>query len=282
MESLAEKAAKLAAIDALAANFGAEIPAALKIAWLDLLRGYSVQQVENGVKAVILDYEYKTMPPFAVLQAALDDLRGLGGKALKLQAIAEWAQLYEAISYFGYYSKPKLHPTTEYVLRLLGGWQTACMWKSSELEFRRKDFVLLWMESHGRLEVLELGAEAVRNAMASGCVNELDYFSETIPRSKPHLTPACEPYIEPSKEPMEPSMEPSMGPAHWLSSSGNDQQSFRDNCPNYSSCPSYSSYPSCPSSCPPSYQAGYEENPQASYKLGLPISTASMANGVEE
>ena len=168
MESLSEKAGKLAAIDALAANFGVEVPAALKVAWLDLLRVYPVQQVEDAVKAVMGHYEYKTMPPFAVLQAALDDLRGLGEKALKLQAIAEWAQLYDAISYFGYYSKPKLHPTTEYVLRLLGGWEVSCMWTNSELEFRRKDFLRLWMDSHDRVDILELGADAVRQSMICG------------------------------------------------------------------------------------------------------------------
>ena len=181
MESLSEKAAKLAAIDALAANFGVEVPAALKVAWLDLLRGYAAQQVEAAVRAVIGHYEYKTMPPFAVLQAALDDLHGLGEKALNLQAIAEWAQLHEAISYFGYYSKPKLHPTTEYVLRLLGGWQTACMWNNSELEFRRKDFVRLWMDSHGRVDVLELGADAVRQAMIAECLAGSLSVVEAVP-----------------------------------------------------------------------------------------------------
>ena len=168
MENLSEKVDKLAAIDALAANFGAEIAAPLKTAWLDLLASYPAALVQAASKAVIENYKFKTMPPFAVLKAEIDELQGVGEKALNLQATAEWAALCEAISYFGYYSKPKLHPTTEYILRQLGGWQTACMWNNSELDFRRKDFVRLWMDSHGRVEIMELGAGAVANFFATG------------------------------------------------------------------------------------------------------------------
>ena len=282
MESLSEKAGKLAAIDALAANFGVEVPGALKVAWLDLLRCYPLQQVENAVKAVIRQYEYKTMPPFAVLQAALDDLRGLGEKAFKLQAIAEWAKLYEAISYFGYYSKPKLHPTTEYVLRLLGGWQVACMWNSSELEFRRKEFVRLWMDSHGQLKVMELGAEAVSEYFVTSGTSG----SVSIPEASPCCESCSHTYIEDYSGACSgayPGDHPGDHPGDCSGSCS------RNPLGDYSSSGSGSGSGSSPDSSAwlgqnPGLLAMAGENPQAAvaeYPLGFTTFTA-MVNGVEE
>ncbi len=164
----AEEAQKSIAINALAENFGKEFSPELLGLWLDLLTPYPVVQVQQAVKNVIERYEFKTLPPFAVLKNALDDLTGVSEKALELQAIAEWGVFNEAIGKFGYYSKPELHPTTEHVARLLGGWEAACQWSMKELDFKRRDFIRLWMDSHGRVEQMQLGAGGVLRALASG------------------------------------------------------------------------------------------------------------------
>lgn len=163
-----EEAQKTIAINALAENYGKKFSADLLNLWLDLLMPYPVGLVEAAVKVVLERYEYKTLPPFAVLKSALDDISGVGEKALELQALAEWGVLGEAIAKNGYYNKPGLHPTTEHVLRLLGGWSAACQWTYTEADFKRRDFLRLWADAHGRVEVLQLGAGAVQQALAQG------------------------------------------------------------------------------------------------------------------
>jgi hypothetical protein len=159
---------KLGFIDALAANFNAQMPAELKKMWLMLLEGYSAGMVAEAVRKVIESYEFKTLPPFAVLKRALDELAGVDGKSFELQAIAEWGVLGAAIAKHGYYSKPELHPTTEHVLSLMGGWEAACQWTYSDAAFRRRDFINLWTESHGRVEAMQLGAGGVQATLARG------------------------------------------------------------------------------------------------------------------
>ncbi len=163
-----EEAQKTIAINALAENYGKKFSADLLNLWLDLLMPYPVGLVEAAVKVVLERYEYKTLPPFAVLKSALDDISGVGEKALELQALAEWGVLGEAIAKNGYYNKPGLHPTTEHALRLLGGWADACQWNMKELDFKRRDFIRLWVDSHGRVEQMQLGAGGVLQALTSG------------------------------------------------------------------------------------------------------------------
>lgn len=164
----ADEAQKSMAINALAENFGKEFSPELLSLWLDLLAPYQVGQVQHAVKNVIEQYEFKTLPPFAVLKAALDDIMGTSEKSIGLQALAEWGCLNEAIRTFGYYNKPELHPTTEHVLRMLGGWAEACQWALTALDFKRRDFLRLWVDSHGLVEHMHLGAGGVLQALASG------------------------------------------------------------------------------------------------------------------
>ncbi len=152
---------KSMALVGLAANFGKELPEPLLELWLDLLAPYPADMVRAAVKNVIENYAYKTLPPFAVLKSALDDLAGSSEKALELQAMSEWWLLSEAVARCGHNNKPALHPTTEHVVRLLGGWRAVCLWTYSDADFKRRDFIRLWVESHGRVEIMELGAAAV-------------------------------------------------------------------------------------------------------------------------
>lgn len=147
----------------LAANFGREFPPELFGIWLDLLGPYDWRQVEQAVKAVIRTYDYKTLPPFAVLQRELDRLSGGvdPDKALAIQAEAEWARLIDAIGRYGSYQQPELHETTEHVLRTMGGWLVACQWETARLEWRRREFVEAWKLAHEKLALIALGADAV-------------------------------------------------------------------------------------------------------------------------
>lgn len=164
----AEETQKSMAINALAENFGKEFSQELLGLWLDLLAPYPVGQVQQAVKNVIERYEFKTLPPFAVLKNALDDLTGTSEKALELQALAEWQTLMDTVSRVGSYGAPELHPTTAYVVRTMGGWHTVCSWEMSGLDFKRRDFIRFWIDSHGRVNIMQLGAGAVQAALAQG------------------------------------------------------------------------------------------------------------------
>ena len=157
---------KTAAIAAIAENFGKEItPALLKI-WLRLLSRYTPEQVEAGVVRVIETYAYKTMPPYAVLREAIEDSAGTGRKAAELKAAAEWAWLQDAIIQHGSHSQPEeIHPTTAHVVRIMGGWQAVGMWETRYIDLKRREFVDLWTQADGKVNVLALGAAGVQRAI---------------------------------------------------------------------------------------------------------------------
>jgi hypothetical protein len=149
------------ALVALAANYDKKMSEALLELWLELLAPYDAETVRRAVRRVMETYAYKTLPPFAVIRQALDDLAGLSERALERQATAEWGRLLRAIADRGHRAQPRLHPTTDYVLRLLGGWQAACMWLETELAFKRRDFVAFWTDAHGRVDLMNEGAAAL-------------------------------------------------------------------------------------------------------------------------
>lgn len=153
---------KTMAIIGIAENYGKEFSPTLLQMWLRLLAPYTPEQVEVAAVRVLETYAYKTMPPYAVLREAIEEAAGVGPHALELQAAAEWAKLQNDISRYGVYGRPEdMHPTTAHVLRVMGGWQAACCWEIRYLDFKRKEFLELWGQSHGKTDVLELGANAV-------------------------------------------------------------------------------------------------------------------------
>ena len=162
-----ELSQKIAAIDGLAGNFGHEMPEATKKMWLEMLSPYPAALVSAGARVVLAEYEYKTMPPFAVLQKAIDKLSGNSKQVSELQALAEWDRLQSDICLHGYYQPPTLHPTTAFVVRLMGGWEAACAWKIDDMLFRRREFLQLWQDSHGKTEMLALGANGVKQAIST-------------------------------------------------------------------------------------------------------------------
>ena len=161
---------KTMAIMALAENFGADVSQAMLKMWLALLKAYTVEQVHAGAMRVIETHEYKNMPAFAVLRKAIDAAAGRGGDVIEAQAAAEWTALLTAIEQRGSYGgpPPDMHPTTAYVLRSFGGWGAVCMWSTAWLDVKRRDFIALWIQAHGKTDAMALGADGVKAALTTG------------------------------------------------------------------------------------------------------------------
>lgn len=165
-QAMNEKMRKVSAIMLLSTNYDSAMPDGLLDIWVNLLEEYSAHEVENGVAEVIKTYQYKTRPPYAILRKAIDKVTGKKQiepeVSLDMQAEAEWDKLLDAIFQYGRYRKPQLHPTTEFVLRGMGGWDAACDWETDRLDFKRRTFIEKWKMSHGNEEYMELGAGGVR------------------------------------------------------------------------------------------------------------------------
>lgn len=163
-----EEEIKTKALVFLDANYGGNMSVDLQDLFLTLLEPYPAQVVQRAIMQVIETYEFKTVPPFAVIKKAIDKITGLDAESIALQAKAEWDQLQKKIEKHGYYAQPPLHETTEYVLGLMGGWGQACQWDLFNLHFKEKAFVSHWIASHGRIDFLSLGADGVLKALATG------------------------------------------------------------------------------------------------------------------
>lgn len=103
----------------------------------------------------------------------------------RLQILTEWAKLLSDIEEYGSYRYPSyMDPTTAHVLRLMGGWEAAYRWKIKNLEERRKEFIELWIESHGKADVLALGATAGRGALPGNKNLDFNKFTQKLARQK--------------------------------------------------------------------------------------------------
>lgn len=142
--------AKRVYLTALSENFGGKMSGELLKVWLELLKSYSVEQVAQASIRVIENYEYKTMPPFAVLKKELDALQGEDEAGIKAKAIAEWDKVLAEVQRVGSYGQPKFENTTALVVRMLGGWEAVCSWETKNLDFKRNNFLDLWLSSHGK------------------------------------------------------------------------------------------------------------------------------------
>lgn len=103
----------------------------------------------------------------------------------RLQALGEWTKLLSDIEEHGSYRYPShMDLITSHVLRLMGGWESACLWEMRYLELKRKDFIELWIESHGKADVLALGATAVRGALPGNKKLDFNKFTQKLARQK--------------------------------------------------------------------------------------------------
>lgn len=159
---------KMRLIRMLASNYSAELDEDTATLWLVLMSAYSVEDCRSAVLSVVRgcgfeSVRFGSLPPFALIQRELDARTGTvrGERNLALQAEAEWGRLLEEVRSCGFWRTPKLHPTTEFVVRQLGGWERVCRWKEEDLSWKRREFLSAWREAAGREDVLSLGAEAV-------------------------------------------------------------------------------------------------------------------------
>ena len=161
---------KAAAIFGLAKMCRETIDSDMVKLWIDLLSSYTAQQVEKGVRHCLLNKQKREMPSPAELVGFICKANALPAKvdeakSLKAQAEAEWEQVNDQVRRVGSYGNPKFHPTTERVIRSMGGWGAVCAWETASKEWKHKDFVRLWQDFHEVGDAMELGAFGVQQAL---------------------------------------------------------------------------------------------------------------------
>lgn len=162
---------KVAAVYGLASVCGTTINEnAIKI-WLMALEDFSAKQVEKGIALAIKTEEYSKMPVPAKIIRKIREACGIPSpldrqKAKEAQAEAEWAQVLEQVRRVGSYGNPKFHPTTQRVLRAMGGWSALCeSMTSANRDFKRRDFISMWQTYNDAGDAMELGAEGIRKML---------------------------------------------------------------------------------------------------------------------
>lgn len=162
---------KAAALFGLAKMYRESLDSDMVKVWIDLLSGYTASQVENGVRHCLLSKQKREMPSPAELIGFICKASGLPShvdeaKSLKAQAEAEWEQVNDQVRRVGSYGSPRFHPTTERVIRSMGGWGAVCAWETASKEWKHRDFVRLWQDFHEVGDAMELGAFGVQQALA--------------------------------------------------------------------------------------------------------------------
>ena len=174
-----ESQRKVAAVYGLASVCGTSVNEnALKI-WLMALEDFSAEQVEMGVTLAIKTEEYAKMPVPAKIIRKIREACGIPSpldreKARQAQAEAEWAQVLDQVKRVGSYGNPRFHPTTQRVLRAMGGWSSLCeTMTSANRDFKRRDFISMWQTYHETGDAMELGAFGVQQALEDRNGNRL-------------------------------------------------------------------------------------------------------------
>lgn len=162
---------KTAAVYGLAKAYGFRMDDDVLKIWFMALEDFSAEQVEKGIALAIKTEEYSKMPVPARIIRKIHEACGIPSpldqqKAKEAQAEAEWDQVNEQVRRVGSYGSPRFHPTTERVIRSMGGWGAVCAWETASKEWKHKDFVRLWQEFHEVGDAMELGAFGVQQALA--------------------------------------------------------------------------------------------------------------------
>ena len=96
------------ALTLMAENYETTISPELLKLWLKMLEGYDPAIVEEAVLNVMRKHghesvQFRSMPPFALIQRELDLLTGstVAGDTVALQAQAEWGRLLKEIGRVG-------------------------------------------------------------------------------------------------------------------------------------------------------------------------------------
>lgn len=162
-DRLNEKQRKLTALGALALNYNKALPEELCEVWMRMLAKYEAEVVELACEKVMLEYEYKTLPPFAVLAKAIRQVSGElePEQAREVAAASEWDALLQAVSRYGRYNMPALDERTEHAIRVMGGWDAVCNWETDKLEWKRKEFLEHWTQYAEHHDTMALPAEDI-------------------------------------------------------------------------------------------------------------------------
>lgn len=166
---------KAAALFGLAKMCRESLDSDVMVKWLGKLSGFSALQVERGVDRLLDTEQKREMPMPAKLIAKIREANGIpnpldAAQSLKAQAEAEWEQVNDQVRRVGSYGNPRFHPTTERVIRSMGGWGAVCAWETASKEWKHKDFVRLWQDFHEVGDAMELGAFGVQQALAERSV----------------------------------------------------------------------------------------------------------------
>ena len=162
---------KTAAVYGLAKTYGFRMDDDVLKLWLMALEDFGAEQVEKGVALAIKTEEYSKMPVPAKIIRKIREACGIPSpldqqKAKEAQAEAEWAQVLEQVRRVGSYGSPRFHPTTQRVLRAMGGWSALCeSMTSANRDFKRRDFLSMWQTYHEAGDAMELGAFGVQQAL---------------------------------------------------------------------------------------------------------------------
>ena len=162
---------KTAAVYGLAKTYGFRMDDDVLKLWLMALEDFSAGQVEAGIALAIKTEEYSKMPVPAKIIRKIREACGIPSpldqqKAKEAQAESEWAQVLEQVRRIGSYGNPRFHPTTQRVLRAMGGWSALCeSMTSANRDFKRRDFISMWQTYHETGDAMELGAFGVQQAL---------------------------------------------------------------------------------------------------------------------
>ena len=187
-----ERQRKVAAVYGLASVCGTSVNEnALKI-WLMALEDFSAEQVERGIALAIKTEEWAKMPIPAKVIRKIREACGIPSpldqqKAKEAQAEAEWGQVLEQVRRVGSYGSPRFHPTTQRVLRAMGGWSALCeSMTSANRDFKRRDFLAMWQTYHEAGDAMELGAFGIQQAIEDRNGNQIRNPDHRRPASIPN------------------------------------------------------------------------------------------------
>lgn len=156
---------KVQALTALSENFNKPFSEPLLNMWLDLLEKYTSVQVSKACMEVIKNYEYKTLPAFAVLQQELDKLTKPDANLIADMALAEWELVLVWVCPRVGQQRPELHEASKAVVRMMGGFESLKQEEEKNFPFRKKDFIEHFQQVYGKEYMLSSkGAKAIEAA----------------------------------------------------------------------------------------------------------------------
>lgn len=149
-----EEMKKITTFLLLAENYNHKPTDALLNIWLELSKEYNANEMLIACKEVIKNYKFKTMPPFAVIYDELKKLRNIDQDSLEIEANIKFDTLLNTIQKYGAYNEPPLSDKAKYVIKCLGGWGNICKWQEKHIDFKRKEFIDLWVQAKNKKEFI--------------------------------------------------------------------------------------------------------------------------------